>query len=53
MMQYGLVGAYVSQKLKTHEENYLTHDLESATVVFTLKVWRHYLYGVNFEMFSD
>lgn len=21
--------------------------------MFTLKVWRHYLYGVHFEMFSD
>jgi hypothetical protein len=27
--------------------------LELATVVFALKVWRHYLYGVTFEVFSD
>jgi hypothetical protein len=27
--------------------------LKLATVVFALKVWRHYLYGVTFEVFSD
>ena len=25
-------------------KNYPTHDLELATVVFALKIWRHYLY---------
>ncbi|KAL6320936.1 hypothetical protein AAG906_010745 [Vitis piasezkii] len=24
-----------------------THDLELAPVIFTLKIWRHYLYGGN------
>src|SRR4051812_29344807 len=52
-MQDGKVVAYASRQLKSHEENYPTHDLELAVVVFTLKVWRHYLYGVHFEMFSD
>ncbi|XP_050888516.1 uncharacterized protein LOC127093616 [Lathyrus oleraceus] len=42
-----------SYELKTHEENYPTHDLELAAVVFTLNVWRHYLYGVRFEMFNN
>lgn len=52
-MQSGQVVAYASRQLKPHEENYPTHDLELAVVVFTLKVWRHYLYGVRFELFSD
>jgi hypothetical protein len=39
--------------LKVHERNYPTHDLELAAVVFVLKVWRHYLYGSRFEVFSD
>ena len=52
-MHSGQVVAYASCQLKSHEENYPTHDLELAFVVFTLKVWRHYLYGVRFEMFSD
>ena len=45
--------AYASRQLKPHEVNYLTHDLELAAVVFALKIWRHYLYGVRFEVFSD
>ncbi|XP_027171772.1 uncharacterized protein LOC113771384 [Coffea eugenioides] len=28
--------------------NYPTHDLELAAVVFALKKWRHYLFGVTF-----
>ncbi|GJR95096.1 retrotransposon protein, putative, ty3-gypsy subclass [Tanacetum coccineum] len=31
-------------KLKIHEKNYTTHDLELGAVVFALKIWRHYLY---------
>ncbi|XP_071909874.1 uncharacterized protein [Coffea arabica] len=42
--------AYASRKLKAHEQNYPTHDLELAVVVFALKKWRHYLYGVTFEV---
>jgi len=45
--------AYPSRQLKTHEENYPTHDLELATIVFALKVWRHHLYGAQFDLFSD
>ncbi|KAA0058469.1 pol protein [Cucumis melo var. makuwa] len=41
----GKVVAYVSRQLKSHEQNYRTHDLELAAVVFALKIWRHYLYG--------
>ena len=36
-----------------HEKNYPTHDLELGAVVFALKVWRHYLYGAKFEVFTD
>ena len=53
LMQDGQVVAYASRQLKVHEQNYPTHDLELAAVVFTLKVWRHYLYGVRFSMYSD
>jgi hypothetical protein len=44
---------YTSRKLKVHEVNYPTHDLELAAIVFALKKWRHYLYGVNYEVFMD
>ncbi|WMV08756.1 hypothetical protein MTR67_002141 [Solanum verrucosum] len=39
--------------LKVHEKNYPTHDLELAAVVFTLKIWWHYLYGVHVDVFTD
>lgn len=36
-----------------HERNYPTHDLELAAVVFVLRIWRHYLFGSRFDVFSD
>ena len=27
--------------------------MELAAIVFALKIWRHYLYGKQFEVFSD
>ena len=39
LMQDGKVVAYASRQLKPHEQNYPTHDLELAAVVFTLKIW--------------
>ena len=50
LMQDGGVMAYVSRKLKKHEELYPTHDLELAAVILSLKLWRHYLVGQNFEL---
>ena len=53
LMQSERVVAYCSRQLKNHEQNYPTHDIELATVVFALKIWCHYLYGEQFEMYSD
>jgi len=53
LMQDGRFIAYASRQLKTHEQNYPTHDLELAAVVFALKIWRHYLYGACCEVFTD
>ena len=52
LMQNDKVIAYASRQLKKHEENYPTHDLELAAVVFALKIWRHYLYGVSCRIFT-
>ena len=52
LMQNGKVIAYASRQLKKHEQNYPTHDLEMAAVVFALKIWRHYLYGETCEIFT-
>ncbi|KAL0537313.1 hypothetical protein IC582_026290 [Cucumis melo] len=53
LMQEGKVVAYASRQLKSHEQNYLTHDLELAAVFFTLNIWRHYLYGEKIQIFTD
>ena len=36
-----------------HEHNYPTHNLELEAVVFALKQWRHYRYGVKCEVYTD
>jgi hypothetical protein len=53
LMQGGKVVAYASRKLRKHEENYPTHDLELAAVVHALKMWRHYLMGNKCDIYTD
>jgi hypothetical protein len=53
LMQEGRVIAYASRQLKTHKQNYPTHDLKLAAVVHTLKIWRHYLIGNKCEIYMD
>lgn len=53
LMQHGKVIAYASRQLRKHEKNYPTHDLEIAVVVHALKIWRHYLYGVHVDIYTD
>lgn len=53
LMKNSQVVAYASRQLKIHERNCPTHDLELTVVIFMLKVWSHYLYGLKFEVFSD
>ncbi|GKV14329.1 hypothetical protein SLEP1_g25225 [Rubroshorea leprosula] len=53
LMQQGKVVAYGPRQLKSHEKNYPTHDLELAAIIFTLKLWRHCLYRVDFEVHKD
>ena len=45
--------AYVSRPLKVQEKNYPTSDLELTVLVFSLKIWRHYLYGDHVYVFTD
>jgi hypothetical protein len=53
LMQEGWVIAYASRQLRRHEEHYPTHDLELATVVHALKIWRHYLLGNICHIYTD
>ncbi|XP_059289767.1 uncharacterized protein LOC132043280, partial [Lycium ferocissimum] len=41
------------KELKVYEKNYPTHDVKLAAVVFALKIWRHYLYGVHCDVYTD
>ena len=52
LMQRGRAIAYGFRQLKLHEGNYPVHDLELAAVIYALKLWRHYLYGEEFEIFT-
>ncbi|GJS79214.1 putative reverse transcriptase domain-containing protein, partial [Tanacetum coccineum] len=53
LMQREKVIAYASRQLKTHEKSYTTHDLELGSVLFALKIWRHYLYGTKCTVFTE
>ncbi|GJS19095.1 putative reverse transcriptase domain-containing protein [Tanacetum coccineum] len=53
LMQREKVIAYASRQLKVHKKNYTTHDLELGSVVFALKIQRHYLYGTKCTVFTD
>ena len=52
-MQDGKAIAYASRQLRSHEQNYPTHDLELAAVVHALKIWWHYLIGNKCEIYTD
>jgi hypothetical protein len=45
LMQDGQVIAYISRKLRRHEENYAMHDWELLAIMYAWRVWRHYLIG--------
>jgi len=38
LMQHGHMIAYAFRQLNPYEKNYPTHDVEMATVIFTLKI---------------
>ena len=52
-MQDSKVVAYAFRQLKAHEHNYPTHDLELVGIVFSLKIWRHYLFGEKCRIYID
>jgi hypothetical protein len=53
LMQNGHVICYESKKLKDHEINYATHDLELEAMVYALHMWRTYLTGRKFKLRID
>ena len=53
LTQEGHVTTYESRKLKKHENNYSTYDLELDGIIHDLKMWRHHLIGKKFLLMSD
>jgi hypothetical protein len=53
LLQDDHVVAYASRRLRKQEAQYLTRDLELATVVQSLKIWKHYLMGKRCELYTD
>ena len=53
LTQGGHVIDYESIKLKTHEKNYTTYDLELDAIIHALKMWRHHLIGRIFLLMFD
>jgi hypothetical protein len=45
--------AYISRKMRRHEENYATHNLELLAIVYALKVGIPYIVGKKFELKID
>ena len=52
LTQEGHVITYESRKLKIHENNYTTYDLELASIIHALKMWHHHLIGKIFLLIS-
>ena len=52
-MQNAKVKTYSSRQLKVHEKNYSIHELDLASVDFSFKIWRHYLYGLHVYIFTN
>ncbi|WMV49810.1 hypothetical protein MTR67_043195 [Solanum verrucosum] len=53
LMQNGKVIVYTSRQVKIQERHYPTNDLELVEVVLALKIWRHYMYGVHADVYTD
>jgi hypothetical protein len=53
LVKNGHVIGYESRKLKEHERKYATHELELASIVHALRIWRNYLMGKRFELRID
>ena len=53
LMQHEKVVAYASCQLKKYETRYPMHDMELTALVFALKIWRHYLYGLHYKIYTD
>ena len=52
-MQDEKVIVYGWGQFKIHENNYPKYELELFAIIFSLKIWRLYLYREKFDLFFD
>lgn len=52
-MHEGHIISSETRYLRPDEVNYPTRDLELASVVYALKIWRSYLYGEKVQILTD
>ena len=52
-MYEGQLICYESKKLNKHKQNYVTHDLELAMIIYALNMWRYYILGRMLVLMSD
>jgi hypothetical protein len=50
LTQIGHVFSYEPKKVREHERNYSTHDLELSPIIHELNMWRNYLMAKKFEL---
>uniref|UniRef100_A0A803NAQ1 Reverse transcriptase RNase H-like domain-containing protein n=1 Tax=Chenopodium quinoa TaxID=63459 RepID=A0A803NAQ1_CHEQI len=53
LMQEGHPVAYESRKLNDTERRYPVHDKEMTAIIHCLRVWRHYLLGSRFTIYTN
>ena len=53
LIQHRKVVAYAFRQLKSNEQNYPTHDLELDVLIFALKIWRNFIFGETYEIFTN
>ncbi|GJY58091.1 putative reverse transcriptase domain-containing protein [Tanacetum coccineum] len=53
LMQREKVIVYASRQLKVHKENYTTDDLQLGVMDFAYRLWRHYIYGTKYTVYTD
>ncbi|KAK8586224.1 hypothetical protein V6N13_130745 [Hibiscus sabdariffa] len=53
LMQEGHLIAFESRKLNETERRYTVQEKEMTAVVHYLRIWRHYLLGSHFQVFTD
>ena len=44
---------FESRKLRRAEMNYPIHERELLSLIYALRTWKHYLYGQEFDAFTD